>query len=63
VLVEFDTPGHAQSWSKGAPEMISKCYDRDGRETGEMNMVDPTKETTWDTLLALFQVTRIAVNL
>ncbi|XP_025113570.1 LOW QUALITY PROTEIN: beta-hexosaminidase subunit beta-like [Pomacea canaliculata] len=56
VIPEFDTPGHAHSWGKGRPELLTPCW-KDGRpgtadygNHSEYENFDPTKETTFEFL-------------
>nr|KAI8748529.1 beta-hexosaminidase subunit beta-like [Biomphalaria glabrata] len=60
VLPEFDTPGHAQSWGKSHPELLTTCYDGDTPERSvygkhsEKEIMDPTKNSTFDFLRNFF---------
>uniref|UniRef100_A0A914UJ16 Beta-hexosaminidase n=1 Tax=Plectus sambesii TaxID=2011161 RepID=A0A914UJ16_9BILA len=55
VVAEFDTPGHTESWGKGQPNLLCDCYDDHGKKKDEQALIDPTKQSTWDFLLALFK--------
>uniref|UniRef100_A0A915A133 Beta-hexosaminidase n=1 Tax=Parascaris univalens TaxID=6257 RepID=A0A915A133_PARUN len=55
VIVEFDTPGHMKSWGIGMPNLLTRCFDKSGKETFDRSLIDPTIEDTWDVLLALFE--------
>ncbi|KAL7063546.1 hypothetical protein AAHC03_0931 [Spirometra sp. Aus1] len=53
VMPEFDTPGHTQSWGKGYPYVLTQCFES-GKPTGEFGPVDPSKNSTFDFMRALF---------
>ncbi len=46
VVPEFDTPGHSQSWGKGIPDLLTKCY-KGGRFTGGFGPMDPSRNSTF----------------
>ncbi len=48
--MEFDTPGHSQSWGKGYPYLLTQCYNMD-QEYGPMN---PTTDTLFPFLENFF---------
>ncbi|XP_018019404.1 beta-hexosaminidase subunit beta isoform X2 [Hyalella azteca] len=53
VIPEFDTPGHTRSWGDGQPDLLTECYTN-GSPNGLYGPIDPSKETTYDFLKALF---------
>lgn len=56
VMVEFDTPGHTQSWEKGQPGLLTECYDPlTGRPNGKFGPMDPTKSEVFDFLTKLYK--------
>ncbi|KAH9396435.1 hypothetical protein TYRP_019842 [Tyrophagus putrescentiae] len=55
VLVEFDSPGHTQSWGPGEPSgsLLTRCFDKEGKEHGH-GPIDPTVESNYDFIKKLF---------
>ncbi|XP_077528323.1 beta-hexosaminidase subunit alpha-like [Haemaphysalis longicornis] len=53
VMVEFDTPGHTRSWGKAFPELLTACYT-DGKPTGQLGPIDPSRSKAYSFLAALF---------
>lgn len=47
VLIEFDSPGHTQSWGKGVPDLLAQCYDSKGKPNGHYGPIDPTHESVY----------------
>ena len=54
VMVEFDTPGHTDSWGLGQPELLTTCYT-DGEPDGTYGPVNAISEVTWPFLTSLFK--------
>ncbi|VDN30617.1 unnamed protein product, partial [Dibothriocephalus latus] len=44
---------HTQSWGKGYPHILTQCF-KDGKPTGEFGPVDPSRNSTYDFMRALF---------
>ncbi|KAL0048809.1 hypothetical protein WJX82_011636 [Trebouxia sp. C0006] len=55
VIPEFDTPGHVASWGKGYPELLTQCYNDQGKPNGELGPLDPTRNSTYNALWLLFR--------
>ncbi|KAK0403252.1 hypothetical protein QR680_016812 [Steinernema hermaphroditum] len=55
VVAEFDSPGHFGAWGKGRPELLSKCFDREGNPSVLPNIFDPSKKENFDFLQAFFE--------
>ncbi|CAJ0602866.1 unnamed protein product [Cylicocyclus nassatus] len=49
VIPEFDLPGHTGSW-QGQPELLTECFDSAGKPTHLPNLVDPSKNSTFEFL-------------
>lgn len=54
MIPEFDTPGHTQSWELGQPGVLTSCYT-DGHPDGTKGPMDPSNESLFDFLTALFE--------
>lgn len=54
VLPEFDTPGHTQSWRKGQPNLLTRCYT-EKVPNGAFGPVDPSLASTYDFMFKLFK--------
>ncbi|XP_043471365.1 beta-hexosaminidase subunit beta-like [Leptopilina heterotoma] len=54
VIPEFDTPGHTESWGQGYPELLTKCYDKNGNLDGTVGPLDPTNPKVYEFLDKLF---------
>ena len=54
VMVEFDTPGHADSWGKGQPGLLTSCYDN-GKPDGTYGPINAISNVTWPFLKTLFK--------
>jgi len=52
VMPEFDSPGHTQSWGRGQPDLMTRCYVQ-GRLTGDYGVIDPSSSSTYDFMLKL----------
>ncbi|CAF0787394.1 unnamed protein product [Adineta steineri] len=52
VVVEFDSPGHTQSWGL-AIDILTHCYSG-GKPNDEFGPMDPSRNTTFDFLKKLF---------
>lgn len=47
--------GHTRSWGEGRKEVLTECYDDNGKKTGKLGPIDPTKNSTYDFLKDFFQ--------
>ncbi|CAJ0957245.1 unnamed protein product, partial [Mesorhabditis belari] len=54
VVAEFDTPGHTGSWGYGVPNLVSQCYDSNGKPSILPNILDPTLQANLDFLKGFF---------
>jgi len=54
VVPEFDTPGHTQSWEKGRPGLLTKCYT-DGKLNGKYGPINPTNSSTYEFMYDLLK--------
>ncbi|CAF1287035.1 unnamed protein product [Rotaria sordida] len=52
VVVEFDSPGHTQSWGR-VIDVLTHCYNG-GKPTNELGPMDPSRNSTFDFLKKLF---------
>ncbi|ESO92512.1 hypothetical protein LOTGIDRAFT_190462 [Lottia gigantea] len=53
VVPEFDSPGHTQSWGKGRPDLLTKCYSGSS-PNGQFGPVDPSNNATFTFLKQFF---------
>ena len=49
VMVEFDVPGHAQSWCKGYPEVCTACE----AQKGSTLPLNPSRNATFELMASL----------
>ena len=58
VVVEFDTPGHSQSWGPSVPGLLTQCYSNASGTPvpvpGSFGPIDPTSDAAWAFLGAFF---------
>ncbi|XP_059148381.1 beta-hexosaminidase subunit alpha-like [Physella acuta] len=54
VLVEFDTPGHTESWGKGQDQLLTECYSQ-GKFNGNYGPINPALESSFTFLSSFFK--------
>uniref|UniRef100_A0A2C9K234 Beta-hexosaminidase n=1 Tax=Biomphalaria glabrata TaxID=6526 RepID=A0A2C9K234_BIOGL len=54
VLVEFDSPGHTESWGKGQDNLLTECYSK-GKFNGNYGPINPALESSFTFLSAFFK--------
>ncbi|KAM8960830.1 LOW QUALITY PROTEIN: beta-hexosaminidase subunit beta [Pelodytes ibericus] len=54
VVPEFDSPGHADSWGKGQPKLLTPCYNQ-GKFTGTYGPINPILNDTYAFMHNFFQ--------
>jgi len=54
VVIEFDTPGHTQSWGPGVPGLLTPCYTN-GTTDGSFGPINPIDPVTFPFLTAFFE--------
>ncbi|KAH8872849.1 Beta-hexosaminidase subunit beta [Schistosoma japonicum] len=53
IMPEFDTPGHVDSWGKGYPEVLTKCYIK-GEPDGSLGPINPTTNVSYNFITQLY---------
>jgi len=53
VLVEFDTPGHVESWGRAQPGLLTKCYTGNS-PNGRLGPIDPSRRENFEFLREFF---------
>ncbi|VDP33963.1 unnamed protein product [Schistosoma curassoni] len=54
IMPEFDTPGHANSWGKGYPEILTKCYIK-GEPDGTLGPINPINNISYNFISQLYK--------
>ncbi|XP_059148380.1 beta-hexosaminidase subunit alpha-like [Physella acuta] len=54
VMVEFDTPGHTESWGKGQDQLLTECYSQ-GKFNGNYGPINPALESSFTFLSSFFK--------
>lgn len=54
VMPEFDTPGHTRSWGLAYPELLTVCYDSNGKPNGKLGPMNPINPYLYEFLRNLF---------
>ncbi|CAH8588747.1 unnamed protein product [Schistosoma margrebowiei] len=54
IMPEFDTPGHANSWGKGYPEILTKCYIK-GEPDGTLGPINPINNISYNFVSQLYK--------
>ncbi|XP_032675965.1 beta-hexosaminidase subunit beta-like [Odontomachus brunneus] len=54
VMPEFDTPGHTRSWGLAYPELLTACYDSNGKLNGKLGPMNPTRPALYEFVRNLF---------
>ncbi|XP_017771658.1 PREDICTED: beta-hexosaminidase subunit beta-like [Nicrophorus vespilloides] len=58
VIPEFDTPGHTRSWGEGIKDILTPCYDTNGKATGKYGPMNPASKKLFKFLRELFKEIR-----
>lgn len=54
VIAEFDTPGHTQSWGPAIPDLLTRCYDKEGKIEDVFGPINPVPEKNYKFLQSFF---------
>ncbi|XP_053303923.1 beta-hexosaminidase subunit beta isoform X1 [Spea bombifrons] len=54
VVPEFDSPGHADSWGRGQPNLLTPCF-KEGHHTGTYGPINPILNETYAFMYKFFQ--------
>lgn len=53
VMPEFDTPGHVASWGLAYPQLLTTCYDKNGKQNG-LGPINPINQQVYEFMKNLF---------
>ncbi|CAH8605066.1 unnamed protein product [Schistosoma rodhaini] len=54
IMPEFDTPGHTNSWGRGYPEVLTKCYIN-GELDGTLGPINPINNFSYNFVSQLYK--------